>query len=187
MKHDWILVANRGAVAADVEIWIGDHLKASYKSAQGNPLPPNGIVTPEFARVTDGPVRVVSTNGQPLMTSQRVIFRDCFEETQGTVPAALTTDGWFTWYDAKPINYMRGNWILVANHGSGTAKVEITIGGVKMSDPDAPANDFFTIAEGARITPQFDNYMGGPVHVECLTGQPLLVSQRVLFKDGLTR
>ncbi|MHB0914290.1 MAG: glucosaminidase domain-containing protein [Thermoleophilia bacterium] len=187
MSRCWVLVANRGDVAADVEIRVGGVLKASYTAAGGNALPPGGIVTPEFPGLTDGPVTVVATNGQPLIVSQRTVFRDSFEELPGIRPSMLATDQWFTWYDSRLVNYMRGNWILVANHGSGDATVEIHIGGVKMRDPDAPANDFFTIPEGGRITPRFENAIGGPVYVRCLTGQPLLTSQRVLYKDGLIR
>ncbi|MCL4474412.1 MAG: glucosaminidase domain-containing protein [Actinobacteria bacterium] len=187
MHGDWILAANHGGVPADVDMFIGGVLKARYSAATGNPIPPGGMVTPIFDHVTDGPVRVVSTNGQPLMVSQRVLFRNTFEEVQGTKPSQLGTDQLFTWYDSTLSNYMWGNWILVANQGSGEARVEIYIGGVRMHDPGAPANDFFTIPEGGRITPQFHNLMDGPARVVCTSGQQLMVSQRVLFKEGLIR
>ncbi|MHB0866131.1 MAG: glucosaminidase domain-containing protein [Thermoleophilia bacterium] len=187
MYGDWVLIANRGDTAADVDVYIGSQLKAQYRTADGNAIPVGGIVTPVFPGVTDGPVRVVSTNGQKLMASQRVIFRDSFEEVQGIPPTGFSSRQLFTWYDSTLINYMRGNWILVANQGTGDATVEVYIDGIKMHDPDTPANDFFTIPEGGRITPQFANTMGGPVRVVCLTGQPLLMSQRVLFKDGMIR
>lgn len=187
MLRCWVLVANRGDQAADVEIRVGGTLRASFTEAGGNPVPAGGIVTPEFPGLTDGPVEVLSTNAQPLSVSQRTIFRNSFEEVPGTAPAGMTGDAWFTWYDSRLVDYMRGDWILVANHGIGEAMVEIYIGGEKMRDPANPGNDFFTITEGGRITPHFDNVMGGPVHVKCLTGQPVQTSQRVLYKDGLTR
>ncbi len=187
MHGDWILAANHGDVPADVDIYIAGALKARFSTATGNPIPPGGMVTPIFDRVTDGPVRVVSTNGQPLTVSQRVLFRNTFEEVQGTQPSQLGPDQLFTWYDSTLSNYMWGNWILVANQGSGGATVEIYIGGHKMNDPANPANDFFTIPEGGRITPRFRNLMDGPVRVVCTSGQSLMVSQRVLFKEGLIR
>ena len=84
-------------------------------------------------------------------------------------------------------SFMRGDWILISNQGTGEARVEIHIAGVRMADPDNPGNEFFTIPEGSMIMPQFNNTKGGPVQVSCLTGQPLLASQRVLYKDGLSR
>jgi len=187
MNGDWVLVANHGSQPADVDIIIGGQLRARYSAAQGNPIPPGAMVTPTFDRVMDGPVRVVSTNGQPLMASQRVLFRNSFEEVQGTLPERLATEQFFTWYDSKLVNYMRGNWILVGNMGSGPATVEIYVGVSKMHDAEHPENDFFTVPEGGRITPQFRNLMDGPVRVVCTSGQQIMVSQRVLFKEGLTR
>jgi len=182
MWGDWVLVGNYGSEPADVDIYVANILRASYSAAGGNAIPVGGRVTPVFTDLTDGPVRVVCTNGQPVMASQRVLNRDSFEEVQGTPPAGLAADQWFTWYDSLPGNYMWGDWVLVANHGSGAATVEIYVGGLKQHDPAAPANDFFTVPEGGRITPQFANLMGGPVRVVCTSGQPLMVSQRVLFK-----
>jgi len=187
MNRCWVLVANRGQEPAEVEIRVGGLTKAVYAAAGGNAIPPGGIVTPEFPSLTDGPVQVVSTNGQPLLASQRTIFRDSFEENPGTLPASLSADQWFTWYDSRLVDYMRGDWLLVSNQGTGQATVEIYIGGVKMNDPANPGNDWFTVPEGGRITPQFENVMGGPVLVRSVTGQPLLTSQRVLFKEGLNR
>ncbi len=187
INGDWVLVANRGSQPADVDISVGGVLRARYSAAGGNPIPAGGMVTPQFPNVIDGPVQVVSSNGQPLMVSQRVLFRDSFEEVQGTLPARLDTEQYFTWYDSKMENYMRGNWILIANQGTGTATAEVYIGGEKMTDPLNPANDFFTIPEGGRITPAFDNLMNGPVKVICTSGQDLMVSQRVLYKEGLIR
>ena len=187
MKGDWVLVANRGNIPADVDIYAGGILAARYSTAGGNPIPVGEMVIPQFQGLMTGPVRVVSTNGQALMSSQRVLYRDSFEEVQGIRPSTFTGDQWFTWYDSMLASFMRGDWILISNQGTGEARVEIHIAGVRMADPDNPGNEFFTIPEGSMIMPQFNNTKGGPVQVSCLTGQPLLASQRVLYKDGLSR
>lgn len=181
---DWILIANRDTEPAEVSVYVGAALKAVYSSANGNAIPPGGIVTPSFSETMGGPVRVVSTNGRKLMVSQRVLFKDSFDEVQGFSPAAAAPVLTLPWYDSTPVNYMRGDWLLVANRGAGDARVEIWVGHDKMHDPANPANDFFTIPEGGMVTPQFSNLMGGPVWVTSTTGQPLMLSQRVLFKDG---
>jgi len=187
MNGDWILIANRDVQPADVEIYLGSTLLARYSAAGSNPIPPGGIVTPSFEGRMGGPVRVVSTNASKLMVSQRVVFKDSFEEIQGFSPADIGDDLALTWYDSTLIDYMRGDWILVANRGSGEARVEIWVGGSRMHDPSNPGNDYFTVPEGGIITPQFANFMGGPIRVISTTGQQLLVSQRVLYKDGLSR
>ncbi|MHB1465265.1 MAG: glucosaminidase domain-containing protein [Thermoleophilia bacterium] len=181
---DWILIANYGAAPATVNVFAGNTLIASYGGASGNAIPPGGVVTPTFAGLRGGPIHVSSLNGQPLLASQRVLFRDSFEEVQGSPPAALTSGQLFPWYDATPADQMSGDWILVANRGSGAANVQIYIGGVRMHDPVNPANDYFTVPEGGVITPVFSGRIGGPVRVVATTGQPLLTSQRVLYKYG---
>jgi hypothetical protein len=187
MGGDWVMVTNRGGLPADVDIFVGGVLKARYSTAGGNPVPPGGMVTPTFPHLTGGPVRVICTNDQPIMASQRVVYRESFEEVQGTLPSDLSDVQLFAWYDSTLIDYMRGDWLLVSNMGTGTATVEIYIGGLRMYDPEHPGNNYFNIPEGATITPHFRNFRGGPVRIVSTTGQPLLTSQRVLYKEGLTR
>lgn len=185
MGGDWVLIANRGTQAADVDVYVGNDLVARYNGS--NAIPTGGMATPSFANLTDGPVRVVSTNAQSLLVSQRVVYKDSFEEVQGVPSAGLAPEQVFSWYDSSLVNYMLNNWVLIANMGTGEATVEIRIGGVKMNDPENPGNDFFTVPENGIITPSFNNYMGGPVEITATSGQPLMVSQRVLYKDGLAR
>ena len=186
MNGDWVLVANQGSLPAAVNIFVGGRLVASYSDATGNAIPPGGIVTPQFDGLMDGPVYVHSLNGQPLLASQRVLFRNSFEEVQGR-PASSIEDQWFPWYDSKRFDYMAGDWLLISNLGSSDARVRIEIGNLRLHDAANPGNDYFTVPARGRITPSFTNLMGGPVHVVSLDGQPLLASQRVLYKDGLIR
>ncbi|MHB9111461.1 MAG: glucosaminidase domain-containing protein [Thermoleophilia bacterium] len=182
MKGDWLVIANRGSLDADVEVYVDGALKASYTAAGGNAVASGGIVAPSFVSLTDGPVEIVSTNGQPLLVSQRVLFRDSFEEVQGVPEAGLATDQYFPWYDSTAGSSMGGDWIMVTNPGPGIAQVEIWIGDVLVHDPAHPGTPYFDIPDGGSITPSFANTMGGPVRVVSLTGQPLLASQRVLYK-----
>lgn len=110
-----------------------------------------------------------------------------FNEVAGIPEAALASSFYFPWYDSTLIDYMRGDWLLVSNMGTGTATVEIYIGEWKMNDPEHPGNDYFSVPEGGSVTPHFWNFRGGPVKIVATTGQPLLTSQRLLYKEGLTR
>ncbi len=170
MKGDWILVSNQGDADANVEIYIGGRLKGAYT------VPPGGQITPSFPNTTDGPVKVTSTNGQPLIVSQRVLYLDSFNEVLGVPESKLSTEYHFTWYDSKPENNMRGNWILIGNQDFGDALVDVYIGEELMGS--------YTIPEGGRVTPQFENFMDGPVRVTCTNGKRLIVSQRILYKSS---
>lgn len=182
MRGDWLLVANRGFVDADVDVYVGGMLKTRYSAVDGNAIAPGAMVTPSFENLTDGPVEIVSTNEQPLLASQRVLFRDSFEEVQGVPDTGLATEQLFSWYDSTTASSMGGDWIMVTNPGPGDARVEIYFGPTPMWDPADPGNLYFDIPEGGSITPQFTNTMGGPVRIVSLNGQRLLASQRVLYK-----
>jgi hypothetical protein len=45
-------------------------------------------------------VRVVSTNGVKIFTSQRVNYGPSFNEMMGYPGNKLTTEYWFPWYDS---------------------------------------------------------------------------------------
>jgi len=187
MGGDWLMVTNRGSLPADVDIYVGGVPRARYSTVVGNPILPGEMVTPTFPHLTGGPVQVICTNDQPIMASQRVVYRESFEEVQGTLPTDLSDTQFFTWYDSTLIDYMWGDWLLVSNMGAGTATVEIYTGEIRMHDQQNPGYDYFTIPEGGTITPHFWNHRGGPIKIVSTTGQPLLTSQRVLYKEGLTR
>ena len=170
MKGDWILVSNQGNATATVQIYIAGALRGSYD------VPAGGQITPNFPNTTDGPVKVICTNNQPLIVSQRVLYHDSFNEVLGIPASKLSSEYNFTWYDAKPENDMRANWILIGNQDTGSASVDVYIGGNKMAS--------YTIPEGQRITPQYPGVMDGPVKVVSTNGKKLLVSQRILFRDS---
>ena len=170
MKGDWILISNQGSVDASVEVYIGGILKGTYS------IPVGGRVTPSYPNVTDGPVKVVSTNRQPLIVSQRVLYKDSFNEVLGVPESKLSSEYNFTWYDNKPANGMNGNWILIGNMDTGDAAVDVYIGGALMGSYSVPSGD--------RVTPFYPNVMNGPVKVVSTNGKKLIVSQRILYKNS---
>ncbi|MHB8858409.1 MAG: CAP domain-containing protein [Thermoleophilia bacterium] len=170
MKGDWILIGNQGSATANVEVYIGGILRGTYS------VPASGRVTPLYPNVTDGPVKVVCTNQQPLIVSQRVLFKDSFNEVLGVPGSKLSSEYNFTWYDSTPQNSMRGNWILIGNMDTGAADVDVYIGGNLMGH--------YSVPEGGRVTPQYPQVMNGPVKVVSTNGKKLIVSQRILFKES---
>lgn len=169
-KGDWILIGNQGSQSANVEVYIGGALKGSYS------VPVGGRVTPSFANTTNGPVKVVCTNGQPLIVSQRVLYKDSFNEVLGVPASKLGTEYNFTWYDSRKENNMNGNWILIGNMDNEDASVEVYIGGQLMGT--------YSIPPGGKVTPQYPGVMDGPVKVTSTNGQSIIASQRILYENS---
>jgi hypothetical protein len=169
MVGNWILIGNMDTTDATVEVYIADQFKGEYQIA------PGARVMPQYEEVMDGPVRVVSDDTK-IIVSQRIIYKDSFEEFQGLTGQNFGTNFFFPWYDSRPGNGMIGNWILAANMGVEPAEVEIYIG--------AELQGSYSIPEGGRITPMYENTMGGPVRIVCTNGVPLMTTQRVIYKNS---
>jgi hypothetical protein len=80
---------------AKVEVYIGNG-STPYKTYD---LAAGQSIQPKYDGVRSGPVRVKSTNGVSIFTSQRARFGDSFNELMGFPANQLTTDYWFTYYD----------------------------------------------------------------------------------------
>jgi mannan endo-1,4-beta-mannosidase len=161
----WILVGNPSTTSsASVDIYIGGVKRNSYV------IPKGGNVTPRFNITPTGPVRVVSTNGVPIFTSERTIAGDSFNEVMGYPGNQLTTEYWYPLYD----NSAMSAWILVGNPStSSVAMVDIYIGGVKRNS--------YVIPKGGNVTPRFNITPTGPVQVVSTNGVKIFTSERVLY------
>jgi hypothetical protein len=62
---------------ATVDIYINSVLKKRMS------IPAGGNKQISFANTMGGPVRIVSTNGVPILATQRVIYMNCFNEIGG--------------------------------------------------------------------------------------------------------
>ncbi len=172
MQGDWIIIGNLENSSANVQVFFGDQERKQFN------LGPLARQVVSWPNTMGGPVKVVSTGGQALIVTQRVIHNGYFNEVAAIMGSSLDSSYYFTWYDFTPQDSMNGNWVLIANEDTQAAAVNVYIG----SSP-APARSF-NLAPGQFVTPQFPRRMGGPVHVESAGGQKLLVSQRVLYKNS---
>jgi glucose/arabinose dehydrogenase len=162
----WILVGNPSTTQkAEVSIYIGA-AKYNYTIA------PQGSITPRYAGVQNGPVRVASTNGVKIFTSERSLYGNSFNEVMGFPASQFTTDYWFPWYD----NISMADWVLVGNPSSSqSASVEVSIGAAKYT---------YIIPAGGRITPRFAGKNVGPVRVRSTNGVKIFTSQRVTYNSS---
>jgi len=187
MNGDWLMITNTGDITGGVDIYIGGALVFQFDggsaAGHGPKLAPGEQVNWKTdTQLTAGPVRIVSTDGQELLVTQRVIFKDSFNEIAAVEENQLDKDYFFTWYDNNASWGMNGNWILAANMGSTATDIKIYVG--EVLDGSTPAVTFPDVAPGAIVTWQSPTTRNeGPVRVVS-SGQQLLVSQRVIFKDA---
>jgi glucose/arabinose dehydrogenase len=170
----WITVAAPGtnSVNAMVDIYIG----TSKMNSIPYDVPVGGEVHPIFPGTFNGPVHVVSTNGENIITSERQIFKSTFAESMGIPGDQLTTDYWFPWYDGTTMN----TWITVAapSTNAADAVVDIYIGTTKMNATS------YVIAAGAQVHPIYPGTFNGPVHVVSTNSQDIITSERQIFNNS---
>jgi hypothetical protein len=94
----WVLVGNPTSSTATVNIYIGGVRKLTQS------ILPGAQITPRFGALQTGPVRVVSTNGVKVFSSERVSYGSSFNEFMGYPGNKLTTEYWFPWYDSAAMS-----------------------------------------------------------------------------------
>lgn len=86
MLGDWILVGNTSDTDAMADVFIGDLVTPATTLA----VPAGGVAAyMSPTAIFDGPVKVAAQGSQKLIVSQRVIFKDSFNELLGTVLPAI--------------------------------------------------------------------------------------------------
>ena len=152
---------NSAAGCANVNAFIGGNLAGIYG------IPTEQRVSSRFG-INGGPVHVVSTNGMPILSSERSIYGSSFNSIVGYPGNQLTTDYWFTSLDdLGMITYL-----VIGNPSTTqTALVDVYIAGNKMNPTP------YSIAPGQRVFPRY-GINGGPVHVVSTNGVPIFTSER---------
>ncbi|MHB8791962.1 MAG: NosD domain-containing protein [Thermoleophilia bacterium] len=176
MSGDWICVANLGEAASPVSVFIGSSTNpaATFEVEAGGH---HELLLPDT--VTEGPVRVVSGNGQRILASQRVIYRESFTELPGVPASQVPSESFFSFYDNNSAWGMNQDWILIANMGESGAQAGIFIG-----DMSVPRESRW-LEPGESFSWQSPKTLHeGPVKITSPEVQPLLVSQRVIYKDS---
>ena len=149
---------------AHVEVTIGGSLKDSYD------IPSGSRISPLYPDTNNGPVQVHSTNGVPIITSERAYrgsnYTD-WNEMLGLPVEQLTTEYWFPLCD-----------------GTGTAQTFISIGNASQTPAEVTVKiagqilGSYTIPVGGRVTPDCAGINNGPVQVYSTNGTDIIVSER---------
>ena len=178
-SRDWSIAnavaraeAERQPPNAQINVLIGGTLRGTYM------IPTHNHTRPAYPNINNGPVKVLSTNGVPVVASERVAYSPdngvtwtSYSEMMGLPNSQLATCYNFPWYNNIDLDTQ----LRFANVASSAATVHVTIGGTEM------AGSPFTLAPGASTRKSFA-VNSGPVKIE--SNVKLVASGRVAYFNG---
>jgi len=128
-----------------------------------------------FANVNNGPVKIVSDHGVPIVAAERLIYKvnnvaTSFTEMMALPNNQLDTTYWLPWYNNKDLDTQ----LRFANTTTSTATVHVYIGGVEMQGSP------FTLLAGESTRQSFPAINNGPV--EIVSNFPLVAAERLIYK-----
>jgi hypothetical protein len=163
--------ANVSGSTASVQVFIGG------TEMQGSPftLQAGESTRKSFAGVSDGPVKIVSDHGVPIVAAERVIYKvngvnTSFTEMMALPAQALDTIYWLPWYNNSDLDTQ----LRFANATDSTATVHVYIGGQEMQGSP------FTLQPGESTRRSFANVNNGPVQI--VSNVPIVAAERVIYK-----
>ena len=164
-KHD--------STSANVQVLVAGASQGTYSIA------PHYSIKSSYAGINNGPVRVVSTNGIPIVASERVAYSPnggttwtSYSELMGLPYNQLTTSYTFPWYNNVDLNSQ----LRFGNVGTANTTVTVTIGGIVRGNYPLAPN------QSTRIS--YPGLDGGPVKVTSSGNVPIIASMRVAYFNG---
>ena len=132
-----------------------------------------------FAGVNDGPLKIESDHGVPIVAAERLLYQvngvnTSFAETMALPNNQLDTAYWLPWYD----NVNLDTQLRIANVSGAPASVHVYIGGAEM--PGSP----FTVPAGEMVRKAYPGLNRGPVQV--VSDQIIVAAARVIQKVNTT-
>jgi hypothetical protein len=153
-----------------VTVTIGGVVKGSYA------LAPNESQRVSYP-LNDGPVKVQSSGGVPIITSMRFAYIKSneplvvpyFSEMLGLPQQNLTTAYWFPIYD----NVNHNMQVRFGNMSNSNAIITVKIGG--------EVRGTYTLAPSEAFRVSYAGLNDGPVEVESTNGVPIIASMRFVY------
>jgi hypothetical protein len=157
---------------ASVHVFIGG------AEMTGSPfsLLPGESTRKSFPAVNNGPVRIVSDHGVPIVAAERLIYKvngvnTSFTEMMALPNSQLDTTYWLPWYNNIDLDTQ----LRFANlHETQTAQVHVYIGGAEVS------NSPFTLLPGQSTRQSFAHLNYGPVQI--VSNVPIVAAERLIYK-----
>jgi hypothetical protein len=162
MSTDNIHIVNTSGATATVSVTLGSQTKVVTIGAGAQ------AYTTFAANSIGGPITISAD--QNVLSSQRVLYYQSFNEVLANGPANAGTTLRLMWYDTATWGMTTNN-IHVLNTGTASATVTINVQGVTASKTIAAgAEDYLNLPSGT---------IGGPVFIS--STQPVIAAQRVVY------
>ncbi|HEX5940752.1 MAG TPA: hypothetical protein VFY66_00680, partial [Anaerolineales bacterium] len=163
--------ANVSTQSASVRVYIGE------QEMQGSPftLAAGESTRKSFPGINNGPVKIVSDHGVPIVAAERVIYKvngvnTSFSEMMALPNSQLDTTYWFPWYNNKDLDTQ----LRFANTTTSPATVHIYIGDTEMQGSP------FTLLAGESTRRSFVGINSGPVKI--ISDVPIVAAERVIYR-----
>lgn len=174
----WLVIANAGTEEAAVDVYVGD--PAAADSLKGHySIKPNAASRTELPETSGGPIRIVSTNNQPLLANLQEISQSSFTETMATGLSRLADR-----YHLEPLpgpgNDLPSAKLHVGNSNDRDVRVEVKIGDQLIRDPENSENEFFTIPLQSARAINLDRMSDQKVEIvctDCQFGEGLIMGE----------
>jgi len=159
-----------GSGCANIKVLVAGANQGSYG------IPPQGSTRASFTGVNNGPVKIESTNGVPLIGAERLIYKapggvnTSFTEMMGLPNSQLDKTYWLPWYNNVDLDTQ----LRFANVTGSTATVHVLINGTEMTGSP------FTLAAGESTRKSFAGINSGPVKI--ISNQNIVAAERLIYK-----
>ena len=169
----WLYFALTGepfhASPKNIDITIGSQKRGSYY------VPAQGTAQANIPGVSNGPVKIVNTEGRSAFGGERVIFRvngvpTSFSEMMAIPDSQADTIHWLPWYNNVDLDTQ----LRFANVSGSPATVHISIGGQEMQGSP------IILQPGTSTGRSFVGVNAGPVKFD--SDQNIVASERVIYK-----
>jgi len=160
--------------SAEVQVDIAGSNVGNYD------IPFQGSVNPDYA-VDNGPVKMVSTNGVPIIPSMNAIWKEpgqrtSYSELMGLPREQLSTEYWFPWYNNLATASMDQG-LRIGNVNATPTDIQVWVGNTQL--------DGFTLTAGASVRKSYD-VDNGPIRVtctDCSGSEKIIAALRVIWKE----
>jgi hypothetical protein len=171
MAQNYTATIDPASGCSGVDVTVGAELQGQYG------LLPFTSMREMYPGLNTGPMRISSTNGIDIISTQRVVWGAGYDELMGYPADKLTNEYLFPWYNNKA---MRSQ-LRIGNTGSVAADVNVYIGG-ELQNPGGLA---YTIPAGGSIRLEYAGLNDGPVRIVTDTvDATILATMRVIWGAG---
>jgi hypothetical protein len=159
---------------ATVHVYIGkDEMTGSPFTLQ-----PGESTRQSFTGINNGPVRIQSDHGVPIVAAERVIYKvnginTSFTEMMALPDSQLNTIYWLPWYNNVDLDTQ----LRIGNVSGLPATVHVFIGGTEVTPVSG-----IPLPIGGSTRLSYAGVNNGPVKIVSDHGVPIVVAERVIYK-----